>query len=68
MACAKFLDLRKQGYLIYRVIEAEDKEVVEFNPNHSPMFIRPLVKSGEQMNEFDSSVETVVATPPLVGG
>lgn len=63
-ACEKFIQLRAQGYLIYRVIDGQATD--EFNPESGALTAR--TKSGEQINEFDSAAEEVVAAPPLVGG
>lgn len=67
-ACEKFINLRKKGYFIYQVFSAHETEVKDFNPNSPPMFIRCMVKEGEQVNEFDEDAKKIVATPPMVGG
>lgn len=61
-ACARFIELRKQGYLIYKV--AEGDQLDEFDPNLGSCF----AKNGEQINEFQPEAPEMVATPPLQGG
>ena len=62
IACQRFIELRKQGYLIYKVVDGDRLE--GFDPNLGSMF----VKNGEQIHEFQPEIKEIVAAPALQGG
>lgn len=62
-ACAKFLELKKAGYLLFKVVEGKEKPVSDFDQNSPGISYR----SGEQIHEFEPDV-TIIASPPMAGG